>query len=165
LDRSLSSEGRRVFRHHVQRVDNSTVSLLMPKQMVSPGEPSLLERATRTIAEKRMFCCRLVDFLVSSKVLECDKASATDSTKLSFRAMPAGMVTSTCQRYPISIASARCSTTYSLSAFDGNTLPQASQDKPADDPARECDALRFRTPGGAIGGCAKLPKFVRSDTL
>jgi hypothetical protein len=164
LDRSLSSEGRRVFRHHVQRVDYSTVSLLMPKQVVSPGKPSLLERAARPIAEKCMFC-RLMDLLVSSEVLGCDKASAADGTKLCLRTVPARMVASTCQRYSFSEVSARRSTTYSLSALEGNTLPQASQDKPADDPAREWDALRFLIPGGAIGGCAKPPKFVRSDTL
>jgi hypothetical protein len=136
----------------------------MPKQVISPGKTSLLKGAPRTIAEKRMLC-RLVDLLVSSKVLECDKAFTTDGTKLVFGTVPAGVMAWTCQRCLFFVVPTRRETTYSLSALDGNTLPQPSQDKPVDDPAREWDALRFLAPGDAIGECAKLPKFVRSDTL
>jgi hypothetical protein len=136
----------------------------MPKQVVSPGEPSLLKGASRTIAEKRVLC-RPVNLLVSFQVLECDKAFTTDGTKLVFRTVPAGVMAWMCQRCLFFMIPARQDTTYSLSALVENTLPQPSQDRPVDDPAREWDALRFLTPGGAIGECAKPPKFVRSDTL
>jgi hypothetical protein len=164
MNRSLYSERCRVFRQHVHRVECSTVSLLVPEQVVFSCETSPCKNASRAVAEERVLC-RLVDLLVSFQVLECDEASTTDGTKLRLRAVPAGMVALTCQQSPNSVVFARQEMTYSLSAFDRNTLPHPSQDNPLDDPAREWDALRFLIPGGAAGGCAKLPKFVRSDTL